>query len=181
MTTVILAQKLLYSAHEFQGPYDNPLYNIWVERIRLEDLQATQDDEPALHSLFSSNLIETISKEALLDRYSTLPPPSPVRHSATASSLRVGVALTNLNGIAYGYDVTPGGKSIYIDYGDQFTRYIDPSDPTRCDTEAFWEPLRQAAVACGAFPICLPSTGRQPKCEDGDRRLSRQRSRAVGQ
>jgi len=156
MTAVILAQKLLYSAQEFRDAYNNPLYNVWVQRIRLEDLQDVQADEPALHSLFSSNLIETISKEALLQRYSVSPPPSPVRHPATAPSLRVGVALTNLNGVAYGYEVTPGGKFIYIDYGDQFTRHIDPFNPKfNCDSQEFWEPLRQAAVACGAFPVAF--------------------------
>lgn len=52
MTAIILAQKLLYSAGEFQGPYDNPLYNLWVKRINLTGLQATEDNEPALQSLF---------------------------------------------------------------------------------------------------------------------------------
>ena len=62
MTAIILAQKLLYSADEFRGPYDNPLYNTWVKRISLAELQATQDDEPALNSLFSSNLVKAISR-----------------------------------------------------------------------------------------------------------------------
>ncbi|MGB9363473.1 MAG: hypothetical protein WCA99_17850, partial [Candidatus Sulfotelmatobacter sp.] len=57
MTAIILAQKLLYCAGGFHGPYDNPLYNLWVKRISLSGLQATEDDEPALNSLFSSNLI----------------------------------------------------------------------------------------------------------------------------
>ncbi len=152
MTAIILAQKLLYSAGEFQGPYDNPLYNTWVKRISLAGLQATQDDEPALNSLFSSDLVETISKEALLGRYATMPPSPAQRHAAVEDSLRVGVALTNLNGIAYGYPVTPGGKFVYINYGDQMTRYVVAST---CDTGAFWEPLREAAVACGAFPVAF--------------------------
>ena len=151
MTAIILAQKLMYSAGEFHGPYDNPLYNTWVKRITLEGLQQPADDEPALHSLFSSDLIETISKEALLARYEGTPPPNE-RHAAIGNSIRVGVALTNLNGIAYGYNVTPGGKFVYIDYGDQLTRYVVDSE---CDRPEFWEPLRRAAVACGAFPIAF--------------------------
>ena len=152
MTAIILAQKLLYSAGEFQGPYDNPVYNTWVKRISLEGLQATQDDEPAIDSLFSSDLIEAISKEALKERYATLPPPPAQRHAAVEDAIRVGVALTNLNGVAYGYPVTPGGKFVYIDYGDQLTRHVVAAS---CDTADFWEPLRQAAVACGAFPVAF--------------------------
>ncbi len=152
MTAIILAQKLLYGAGEFQGPYDNPLYNIWVKRISLAGLQATQNDEPALLSLFSSDLIETISKEALTARYATLPPPPAQRHPGVGDAIRVGVALTNLNGVAYGYPVTPGGKFVYIDYGDQLTRHVVAAT---CDTEDFWEPLRGASVSCGAFPIAF--------------------------
>jgi len=155
MTAIILAQKLMYSAGEFHGPYDNPLYNTWVKRITLEGLQQPADNEPALHSLLSSDLIETISKEALLARYERTPPQKE-RHAAIGDSIRVGVALTNLNGIAYGYNVSPGGKFLYIDYGDQLSRHVIDSE---CDRREFWEPLRQAAVACGAFPIAFRSAG----------------------
>jgi predicted acylesterase/phospholipase RssA len=152
MTAVILAQKLLYSASEFQGPYDNPLYNVWVKTITLAGLQATQTNEPALQSVFSSDLIESISENALMARYGTDPPPPPTRHSAVGGELRIGVAITNLNGVAYGYPVTPGGKFVYIEYGDQLTKHVVASS---CDSKEFWEPLRQAAVACGAFPFAF--------------------------
>jgi len=154
MTAIILAQKLMYSADEFVGPYDNPMYNTWVKRISLAGLQAPEDNEPALDSLFSSNLIEEISREALLGRFATLPPPAPERHSSLGDRIRLGVAMTNLNGVAYGYPVTPGGKFTYIDYGDQRTRLVDGTN-AQCDSAEFWEPLRQAAVACGAFPIAF--------------------------
>ncbi len=150
-TVIILAQKLMYSAGEFRGPYDNPLYHAWVERISLDGLQQTADDEPALHSVYSSDLIETISKKALLSRYAGTPPPKE-RHAAVGGAIRVGVALTNLNGIAYGYKVEPGGEFVYIDYGDQLTdEVIDATS----DNQQFWERLRQAAVASGAFPIAF--------------------------
>lgn len=162
MTAIILAQKLLYGAAEFNGPYDNPLYNTWVKRISLAGLQATQDDEPALNSLFSSNLIETISREALTARYATTPPDLGRRFPAVGDELRVGVAVTNLNGVPYGYPVTPGDKFVYIDYGDQLSRHVVAST---CDTLAFWEPLRQAAVACGAFPIAFRAQDVQRSCK----------------
>jgi hypothetical protein len=151
MTGIILAQKLMYNADQFVGPYDNPLYNIWVKRITLEELQDPGEDEPALHSLFSSDLIETISREALLARYEGAPQETH-RHAAVGDSIRVGAALTNLNGIAYGYEVSPGGEFLYIDYGDQFSREVAGASS---DNRDFWEPLRQAAVASGAFPIAF--------------------------
>ncbi len=151
MTAIILAQKLLFGGGEFQGPYDNPVYNTWVKRISLDGLQNTGPDEPALHSLFSSNLITAISKEALTARYGSVPIPPAVKHPAAADSIRLGVALTNLNGVCYGRDVTPGGKFVYLEYGDQRTCLVDSTS----DKLAFWEPMRQAAVACGAFPVAF--------------------------
>jgi Patatin-like phospholipase len=152
MTAIILAQKLLFNGDEFIGPYDNPLYNTWVKRIGMDGLQATQDDELALHSLFSSDLIESISKETLMARYASSPPSMAVRHTAAGDEIRVGVALTNLNGVAYGYPVQPAGKFDYIDYCDQLTRHVVAAT---CDNAEFWEPLRQAAVASGAFPVAF--------------------------
>lgn len=158
MTAIILAQKLLFEGANFKGPYDNPLYKVWVEGIDLSGLQATDPDEPALHSLFSSDLIERISAATLLDRYQE---PNSTTHTVQAhagieadSPLRVGVALSNLNGIDYGYHVEPQGVFEYREYADQMTRLIDPRNVST-DTVDFWEPLRQAAVACGAFPIAF--------------------------
>lgn len=167
MTAIILAQKLLYSAGEFRGPYDNPLYNTWVKRITLAGLQTPEANEPALDSLFSSNLIDAISREAVKARYATIPPSPPQPHAGVEQMLRVGVALTNLNGVAYGYSVSPGSKFVYIDYGDQLTRQVVAST---CDRGDFWEPLRQAAVACGAFPVAFRAQDvqRSAKSEPND-------------
>ncbi len=169
MTAIILSQKLLYSAGEFVGPYDNPLYNTWVKRISLAGLQDTGDDEPAMQSLFSSNLIKAISEETLQARYATHPPPAGKQHAAVQDQIRVGVALTNMNGVVYGYPVTPGGKFNYVNYGDQMTRLVDANAPL-CDTTDFWEPLRQAAVACGAFPFAFRTQDvqRSAKAESDD-------------
>lgn len=152
MTAIILGQKLLYSGDQFQGPYSNPLYNCWVKRISLQGLQNTQRDEPALHSIFSSDLIEQISRETLMDRYKSAPVPPALPHAAAAPTIRIGVALTNLNGVNYGLTVQPEGKFIYIRYVDQMTRVADGA---ASDNQKFWEPLRQAAVACGAFPFAF--------------------------
>lgn len=153
MTAIILGQKLLYCGSEFKNAYDNPLYNTWVKAISLAGLQNTQTDEPALHSLFSSDLIEKISADVVMARYKTNPPsPSAVRHLAAAPVIRLGVALTNLDGIDYGYEVKPEGEFIYINYGDQMTRMAEGA---ASDNEDFWKPLSEAAVACGAFPFAF--------------------------
>ena len=160
MTAIILGQKLLFNSADFVCPYENPIYDCWVERIGLQGLQNTQDDEPALLSLFSSDLIKQISEEMLTARYQADPLPAPVRHPAAAATIRLGVALTNLNGVDYGYRVKPDNPDgtenhfIYIRYGDQRTRIADGA---ACDNADFWEPLRQAAVACGAFPFAFRS------------------------
>ncbi len=114
MTAIILGQKLLYSGDQFQGPYNNPLYNCWVKRISLRGLQDTQRDEPALHSIFSSDLIEQISREALMDRYKPAPVAHATPHAAAAPAIRIGVALTNLNGVNYGLAVQPNFKNYLV-------------------------------------------------------------------
>jgi hypothetical protein len=131
---------------------------VWVRRIDLKGLQQCGESEPALHSLFSSDLITHISTEMLLSRYSGAKPVAQ-RHAAAARVVKVGVAMTNLNGVDYGYPVKgypvePDSQFIYTKFTDQLTRTVDPADATS-DAPEFWEPLRQAAVACGAFPIAF--------------------------
>ena len=58
MAAAIVAKKMLYAADQFRGPYDNPLYDVWVKRIDLDGLLDTVDDkspesESALRSLLS--------------------------------------------------------------------------------------------------------------------------------
>ncbi len=152
MTAIILAQKLLYSWNEFVGPYENPLYHLWVERISLDGLEDTERDEPAIDSIFSSDLVVKISNEALKQRYATVPVPAAQPYVGVGDSIRVGVAITNLNGVGYSYEVHPDGQFTYLNYADQLTRYAVAA---KVDNADFWEDLRQAAVACGAFPYAF--------------------------
>ena len=156
MTGIILAQKLMYEGHTFADPYENPLYNCWVKRISLKELQNVGAGEPATHSLLSSDLIVRISEEALMARYAAGVPPPRVPHPAIDpnSPFRVGVALTNLDGVDYEYKVQPHGVFGYRQFVDQRSRKINPLDAQH-DTRSFWEPLREAAVACGAFPFAF--------------------------
>ncbi len=165
MTAVILANKLLYAGTTFEGPYDNPLYNTWVKKINLKDLQRPDANENPLHSLLSSNLIDKISHQVLTDWYQVGVTRPLDLHGAvqlptdqTTGLMKVGVALTNLDGVDYGVPVYgaptgghPGDQFVYREYADQRTRTVLRTS----DTLDFWEPLRQVAVACGAFPIAF--------------------------
>ncbi|MDE3105022.1 MAG: patatin-like phospholipase family protein [Acidobacteriota bacterium] len=156
MTAAILAHKMLYAAGEFRGPYDNPLYNVWVKRVDLAGLVATEDEdtgeaEPAMRSIFSSNLVESVMDELLLDRYESETPTTPVRHSAAAPSISLGMTLTNLNGVDYGYEMHPGGKVTYTRHDDRIARTLDATT----DRRDVWLEIKQAAVASGAFPLAF--------------------------
>ena len=157
MTAAIVAQKILYSANEFRDPYDNPLYNVWVKRINLGGLletvdQTTGEVEPALRSIFSSNMVEKIAKDSLLGRYETGKWPAPITHMAAARSISVGMTLTNLNGVDYAYDMQPCGKFIYTRHEDQMTRVVSV-DGT--DNPELWRELADASVASGAYPLAF--------------------------
>ena len=157
MTAAIVAQKMLYSANEFRDPYDNPLYNVWVKRIDLDGLLETVDEatgevEPPLRSIFSSNMVEGIAEDTLLGRYATGEWPAPITHMAAARSISIGMTLTNLNGVDYGYDMQPCGKFIYTRHEDQMTRVVSV-DGT--DKPEVWRELADASVASGAYPLAF--------------------------
>jgi Patatin-like phospholipase len=151
MSTTVLAQKLLFEADSLADPYDNVLYQAWVRDIQLQGLLALQQGEDPSHSILSSNLVEDLSKKYLCQRYSTPHPPSPVRHPAAAETIRLGLALSNLNGIDYSHQMRPKQTFTYTRFQDQLYATID----SRSDAFAFWEPLRKAAVSCGAFPFAF--------------------------
>ena len=157
MTAAIVAQKMLYSANEFRGPYDNPLYNVWVKRIDLGGLLKTVDGatgevEPPLRSIFSSNMVEGIAKDTLLGRYATGEWPAAITHMAAARSISIGMTLTNLNGVDYGYDMQPCGKFIYTRHEDQMTRVVSVDGS---DKPEVWQELVDASVASGAYPLAF--------------------------
>ena len=159
MTAAILAQKLLFAKNNFNGPYDNPLYNTWVKTITLAGLLNSVDKpigeggDPATLSILSSQLIEQISERTLGQHVDGKIPVNGGPHNAidTDRKLRLGLALTNLNGVNYGYQLFGGGEFQYTDFSDQMLRYFTADDPSY----APWEEIQEAAVACGAFPIAF--------------------------
>jgi hypothetical protein len=151
MSATVLAQKLLYEAKSLSDPYDNTLYRAWVEDVQLQALLDLQHDEDPTHSIFSSDLIEALSRKYLMQRYASHIPPPPDPHRASANSIRLGLALSNLNGVDYTLAVRPGGGFTYTQFQDQLHATATPD----CDTADFWDPLRNAAISCGAFPFAF--------------------------
>ncbi len=151
MSATVLAQKLLFEGDALADPYNNSLYRAWVQDIDIKGLLALQHDEDPSCSVLSSNLVETLSEKYLCQRYSTHIPLKAVKHAAAADVIRLGLALSNLNGIDYSYKVKPDGTFTYTRFEDQLSVTVDSAS----DTLTVWEPLRKAAVSCGAFPFAF--------------------------
>jgi hypothetical protein len=165
MTASILAQTLLFAKDLFVGPsggsspYNNPLYNTWVLGIDLQGLlnavdKPLPDGDPATLSLLSSNLIEKISQTTLAQTDATGQIPlNRGAHNAidAVRGIRLGLALTNLNGINYQYTMLGGQPFRYTDFSDQMLRLLTVNDRSF----ASWKEISEAAVACGAFPIAF--------------------------
>jgi hypothetical protein len=150
MTATIAAQKLMFESQSLQGAYANSLYLPWVNDISLDRLLEGSDDPGK--SIFSSDLIAQISQTYLMQRYAS--PSASNRHPAAAANLQLGLALSNLNGVDFGVNVLMGPPFVYTRRQDQLTVAID-SGSAGCDAAAFWDPIRQAAISCGAFPFAF--------------------------
>ncbi len=138
MTAAILAQKLLFAKNSFvtadgkSSPYDNPLYNTWVRGIDLQGLLDADDEplpdgDPAMLSVFSSNLIEKIAQNTLAQTDATGQIPlNGGAHNVIdpARGIQLGLALTNLNGVNYQYTMFGGQPFRYTDFSDQMLRSL---------------------------------------------------------
>ncbi len=153
MSVALAAQKLLYDADALNDPYQNALYQAWVLDIDIDGLLNFQKDEPSDCSLFSSDLIENLSIRYLRSRYDGHPIAAPKTHPALSpqKTLRLGLALSNLNGIDYGRPTLTDGEFIYSRFQDEYCRTLTIED----DNEMTWAPIGEASVACGAFPFAF--------------------------
>ena len=154
MTAAIAVQKLLFEAGSLADPYDNSFYRPWVREVSLERLMKLAAGENSTHSILSSSLVEAIASRHLTGRYAGGAPPPGVRHPAAAASIRLGLALSNLNGVSYQRAIRPAGSFAYSCYQDQMSRRFDSARPAD-DSVEVWEQFRQAVVACGAFPFAF--------------------------
>lgn len=154
MTATIAAQKLLYEASALESPYDNAFYLPWVADVSMDGLLSFHGDDDASKSIFSSQHIKDISQRYLTQRYRSQPARIREKHPACAETLRLGLALANLNGVDYGVNLLPQGRFIYTCHQDRLCACFEAANPTD-DTFELWETLRNAAVSCGAFPFAF--------------------------
>jgi hypothetical protein len=172
MSAVILAHKLLYDKEDLARPYDNALHRAWVERADLGKLLELDGDNPEL-SILSTNCLSRIANECIpfVSSCSTMP------HPACAKTVRIGLTLSNLNGIdysvaIYGGDVSESlaaglsnvaatgtdalehsrtGRFVYTRYQDELVETFTQGAYYPAD----WKAIREAAVVCGAFPFAF--------------------------
>jgi hypothetical protein len=114
MTAAILSQQLYYGGDRLRDPYDNPLFNAWVMKVNIDSLLKV----PRKHhkySLLSSAVVDDIGEEYIPDD------PGDVLngHPAASDSLRIGLAMANLNG--FSQEIVGEKESFaYSRYKDQF-------------------------------------------------------------
>jgi predicted acylesterase/phospholipase RssA len=164
MTACILVQKLLFEAEALRQPYANALYGPWVEDVDIKGLLKLRDSENPNLSILSSDQIADIGYTYVLRRYATGQPTPRQRHPAAAESIRIGLAMSNLNGVDYAVSVTdfpdvaePGNRSgrrfTYTRHKDFFTHEVTDSDTD--DSPTLWQQLEQIARSSGAFPFAF--------------------------
>ena len=173
MTAAMVSQRLMYDGKSLDGEFDNSLYQAWVERISLMRLVKMHWSEKKWHSLFSSDLIDTIGHDMLVAsmRKSGSGPHAAVECiNGVPQTLRVGLALTNLNGIDYMLPILGSDEG-----GFNYTRSVDQKIfEVRAGGQANtaqWEQMCDAAVACGAFPAAFRPKAMQRSVEEYGERL----------
>lgn len=163
MTACILAQKLMLEAEALRQPYANALYGPWVEDVDIKGLLNLRGDDNPNFSILSSEQIKEIGYKYVLQRYAGQPTPRQ-RHPAAAASIRLGLAMSNLNGVDYAVEVTdfpdinnPGSQSrrlfSYTRHKDFFAYEIKDDDTG--DNQQLWEKLEKIARSSGAFPFAF--------------------------
>src|SRR5579862_6146822 len=151
MTAAIAAQKMLFDAGSLDGADGNAFYLPWVREVSLMGLLEVGAGSSAV-SLLSSHLVEGIARKHLTDRYSGSADLSRQIHPAAADAIQLGLAMSNLSGVDYAVETSSGEPFVYTRFQDEFIRTVDAKAG---DTPELWQQIRDAAVACGAFPFAF--------------------------
>ena len=156
MTATIAAQKLLYEAQSLSGAYTNAFYSPWVAEISIQRLLNLHGADSEQKSIFSSEAVVEISEKYITGRYQSHLNPAPDPHPALdADNLKLGLAMSNLNGVDYSAPLHPSGQLTYTRFKDELIREFDVPNSADDDNDDVWDALRNAAVSCGAFPFAF--------------------------
>jgi hypothetical protein len=172
MTAAIVSQRLMYDGESLEGEFTNSLYQAWVERISLMELVKMRRSEKKWHSLFSSDLVDSIGKDMLvksLKKKGSGPHAAVEQIHGVAQTIRVGLALTNLNGIDYMIPIlgSDEGGFNYTSSVDQKLFEVAADGQTN---STLWEQMCHTAVGSGAFPAAFRPKGIQRSVDEfGDR------------
>jgi Patatin-like phospholipase len=164
MTACILVQKLMFEAEALRQPYANALHSAWVEDIDIQGLLHLRPDEDPNRSVLSSDQIADLSYQSVMRRYASGQPTPRQRHPAAASSIRLGMAMSNLNGVDYAVEMTdfpdvmnPSNRArrmfTYTRHQDFFAYEVQDRDAD--DMPHVWQKLEQVARSSGAFPFAF--------------------------
>lgn len=161
ITACILVQKLMFEAEALRQPYANALHGPWVEDMALAALLNLRSTEAPSRSLLSSDQFAEISYRYLLQRYASGHPTPRQRHPASAASIRLGLALANLNGVDCTAELTdfpplsqPASRYrrlVYSRYTDSLTCEIQNGETD--DTAQVWQRLERAARSSSSLPF----------------------------
>lgn len=160
MTACILAQKLLFDADALKGTFTNDLFRPWVEDVDIDTLLSFDKDEDPNLSILSSNLIKEIGHKYLLRRFNDVNPPSK-RHPAAASSIHLGIAMSNLKGFDFQKQMVGFANILnqtstelaftYTEHKDRLVREITQEN----NNKDFWTEIELASRSSGAFPFAF--------------------------
>ncbi|MFT7215735.1 MAG: putative acylesterase/phospholipase RssA, partial [Paraglaciecola sp.] len=155
MTAALVAQKLLYESQALENPRTNVGYQAWVESVDIDGLLTPHEGDNPNTSIFSSGFVASIANKHMLNRYDSAPP-KPSRHLASAQTIKLGLAMSNLNGVDYARNIfeethhgLQDGKFVETRHQDRVTMELGPET----DVQATWQRIATAARCCGAFPF----------------------------
>lgn len=157
MTAAMVSQRLMYDASSLEGEFTNSLYKAWVERISLMGLVRMGWTEPKWHSLFSSDLINSIGEDMLVTAMQAKgsgPHAAVEQVNGVPETLRLGLALTNLNGIDYMIPIL-GSVEGGFNYTSSVSQKIFEVAANGQSNDTQWRQVCAAAVGSGAFPAAF--------------------------
>jgi hypothetical protein len=172
MTAALVAQKLLYAEQGLAGPDSNVGYEAWVKSVDIDGLLKHHEGDNPNTSLLSTGFVHSIANNLILSRYANNDtPPSPKPHIASATTIKLGLAMSNLNGVDYARNIFEAthqgfanGKFVETRFQDRYTKELS----NQTDNKPDWQSITSAARCCGAFPLAFSPISLIRKWTDAD-------------